>query len=155
MATVGIDTYVSEADALAYTTLMGLEPIGDPTVMLPRATRALDDIYWARYISVRVSISQPLAWPRYGIEPDFPSNLADATTEMALLLQSGVNVFAPPAPAVLEERTKVDVIEQELKFAQPYTLSQGTLHRVNMLLGPLLSGDVSTGDIGSMRLVRG
>ena len=142
---VGTNTYASEAHALAYTTLMGLEELTDTEALLKRATRALD-AYSSRFVGEQSDSAQPLEWPRT-THDGIPSKIADATVELALMLQNSVNVFAQQAPFVTSESVEVDVISTSKTYAAPHR--EDTLYRISMLLNKYLTSS------SSVRLVRG
>jgi hypothetical protein len=156
--TVGTDSYISDADAASYIALMGLDTLDDAEPLLRRATQAVDRLYGARFIGSKADSTQALLWPRIvpdGIDADgnvrdftsIPVELANATVELALLIQDEANVFAQPEPQVTEQSVKVDVIQKTVKYAGTY--APNALHSVVLVLRPLLASSAS------MRLVRG
>lgn len=158
MLTVGTDSYISEADASAYLTLMGLDPLESAEALLKRATVAIDRIYGTRFIGSKTASTQPLLWPRTvddsidsdGSVRDFadlPTELAHATVEMAVLLNSGTSVFAVPEPQVTKESFDLGGIKESREFGTAHTANH--LHTVALTLRPLLAPPNVT------RLVRG
>lgn len=156
--TVGTNTYVSEADADTYIELMGLAELSAPEALLKRATQALDRLYGSRFIGSKATSTQALAWPRIVVEDidsdgnarnftGIPTEVANATVELALLMDSGSNVFAQPEPMVTKETVQVDVISQSREYASAF--SANALHSVALVLRPLLASTFGA------RLVRG
>lgn len=110
---VNADSYASLADATAYFTNRGIaEWTGTDTVKenaLRRATTYLDNQYRGRWVGVRVTETQALAWPRADgyrawttplLDSDgfdiatntIPTRVRDACLEAALLVVTGVTL---------------------------------------------------------------
>ena len=165
--TVGTNTYVDEAAAAEYCELAGLDALANPETSLKRATLALDRLYGGRFIGVKASIAQALAWPRrptasqvdasqdwyvvdsFGNYRDFngiPVEVQQATVELAVLIEDGKDVYLQPEPRVVSESVELDVIKQSRTYLSGYMVTP--LNKVNVILAPLLTR------AGSIRLVR-
>lgn len=143
---VGTNTYADEAHAAEYIALMGLDDLSDPEASLKRATRSLDDIYGLRFAGEPTDSEQPLAWPRDG-STSIPHHIADATVELALMIEQGLNVFAQEDPLITSSTVAVGPITEAINYAIPF--KQDHLYRISMLVRGHL---VST---STVRLVRG
>lgn len=157
--TVGVDTYISAADASAYCTLMDLPQLSDAETLLKRATKALDRIYGPNYIGTKQTSSNPLLWPRYvpsGLDAynndtDFssiPSAVAEATVELAVLMDAGQSVFTQPSQGVTSESISIDVISISNSYAGSQGSSEDPLYSVTLALRPVLISS------GTIKLVR-
>lgn len=164
--TVGIDTYISLDDARAYVTANGLAPLPvddtDAENLLKQATTALDRLYGNKYLGQKSSMTQPLAWPRivtmtpipyyagewpyvtydsFGNPRDFSGLQPEtgyAQIELAKLIQASVDIYAQPAPRVIESRNKVATLEQAQKFAGSQGYSEDSTYKVGLVLAPIL-----------------
>lgn len=145
---IGTNTYADADHADRYIEIMGLPLLSDQEPLLKRATRILDDIYGTRFIGTKSSDTQMLEWPRDGAS-SIPPNIADATVELALLIDSGINPFAPPGPSISSESFSVGPISESKTYAQPYT-GFDTFHRIEMLLARFVKSQLN-----NVRLVRG
>lgn len=158
--TVGTDSYISVADAAAYCELAGLDSLGVDTAesSLKQATLALDRLYGARFIGLKEQLSQALAWPRrpttaqvdssqdwyvvdsFGNYRDFsgiPTEVKQATVELAVLIEAGTNPYVQPEPVVTTETVEVDVIKQSRSYQAGYRTDP--LFKVTAVLAPLLA----------------
>jgi hypothetical protein len=159
--TLGTDTYISLVDARAYCSdndLASLPDVdADAEKLLKRATKSLDRIYGNKYLGYASVASQPLYWPRKAatssddtwsltVDSDgnprdltgIPSELGYAATELALMLQSGENVYEQPQPALKEEVNKIDTLESRKVYNSVNGYSSDTLYLIKLLLRPLL-----------------
>jgi len=173
--TVGVDTYISLADARTYVAVQGLTPLpildADAEALLKRATIALDRNYGNRYLGIKVSETQTLAWPRNYInsvvniphfEGEWPYVVVDsdgnprdfsglqpetgyAETEMAVMLQANVDLYAQPDPYLSQIRQKVSSLEEEKQFKGNQGYRVDPLYKITLILRPLLK--TSTGSI--------
>lgn len=164
MITVGVDTYISLADARTYCSDNALDALpsddAQAETLLKRAAKALDQIYGKNYIGQK-KLSSTLYWPRdfayaqphytdeyiWIVDSDgnprndlasIPAELGPAQTEMAVKLQSGEDVFAQPAPGLLSERSKLDVLETEKTYKSNTGYSNDPLYKIKLILRPLL-----------------
>lgn len=146
-------SYVSVADADAYFEQLGVTGwVGtttDKETALNRASEYMDARFGARYIGLKLTTAQALAWPRYGI-PDFdpavlPANLIRACCQYAL--RALVAELAPDL--VFDEsglsrnvkRQKVGPIEIE------YGALQAGLGSKPMLFRPYPAADILLRDL--------
>lgn len=174
--TVGTDSYISLADARTYVAANGLTALpivdADAEALLKRATTSLDRIYGAKYLGSKESMTQSLAWPRFvgtgyphgtgeslyvtidsdgnprdftGLQPE----LGQAETEMAVMLQAGVDVYAQPEPFLSVERNKVSALEQEKQFKSAQGYRNDPLYKIALILRPILTS--STGQVSITR----
>ena len=169
--TVLTDTYISLADARAYVTAAGLTPLpavdADAEALLKRATTTLDRIYGAKYIGMKATIEQPLAWLRsfaaqqphgtgewpyvafdsIGNPRDFSvlqPELGYAEVELAVMMQGGVDPYVQPDPLVTQERNKVGSLEQEKQYAGSQGYRVDPLYKIALILKPLLVSSSSS-----------
>ena len=111
---VGTNSYVSEAELTTYATDRGITISGSTNILL---IQAMDYIESRDYRGRKFSSTQPLQFPRYytadapAVAPDVPEKIKTAEIVAALLIDSGVNLFATIGRAT--KREKVDVIEVE------------------------------------------
>jgi hypothetical protein len=177
MITVGTDTYLSLADARTYVTANGLTPLplvdAEAESLLKRATTTIDRIYGAKYLGSKEDMTQPLAWPRLvgtgyphsdgeslfvtidsdgnprdfsGLQPE----LGQAETELAVMLQAGVDPYAQPDPFLSMERNKVSALEQEKQYKGSQGYRADPLYKIGLILRPILELAV-----GSISITRG
>jgi hypothetical protein len=159
--TVGTDSYVSLANARAYLAKVGKSlPSTDSVAedLLKQATLAIDRIFADRFIGVRIS-SNPLEWPRladyvgpggvniggaggYGysntgryLEP-IPREVEQATSELAVLLDEGLNPYTQPEAAVMDSSITVDVISISTKASGARV--DDPIFNVSLILRPVL-----------------
>jgi hypothetical protein len=170
--TLGTDTYISLEDARTYCTNMGVGPLptedADAEALLKRAAKALDRRWGNRFIGVKSSLSQAMAWPRdvavtgayrgqgeswaYTLDSDgnprdfnsIPVEMGEAQVEMALFIEAGEDPLQQNAPTMSEYSVTVDVISETKKYAHSY--QQPAFYNVLVILRPLLvptSGSIS------------
>lgn len=165
MITVGLDTYISLADARTYCSDNSLDSLpADDTeaeTLLKRAAKTMDQIYSNQYIGQK-RLSSTLKWPRdfayaqphfdgeyiWVVDSDgnprddlsgIPEELGYAQTEMAIKLQSDADsVYAQPEPALASERSKLDVMETEKTYKSSSGYVADTLYKIKLILRPLL-----------------
>jgi len=157
---VGTDTYVSVDEADAYITAQGLSPLSDPESSLARATLALDRLYAGRYLGLKQTVNQPLHWPRvasynftadadhyfYTVDADgnprdfsgIPTEIKQATIELAIQLESGVDPYAQPDPLVTSESVEIDVIKTNKTYSNVGGYRVDPLYSITLILRPLL-----------------
>ena len=159
--TVGIDVYISVADADSYwlarnDATWAAATTAEKEKALREATQYMDGAYV--FIGELTSLNQNLAWPRSGAvitsgnfrDKDFdsdviPQKVEEACAELAL---EALSARLRPAEDRNVKREKVDVIEVEyLDFAPTYK----TYSFVSMLLKGLVIGG---GNSNSVNLVR-
>jgi hypothetical protein len=165
--TVGTDTYISLADARAYTAENGLTALptvdADAETLLKRSTKALDQIYGAKYLGMKETIQQSLAWPRlflqgtispHGVNEwpyiitdsdgnprDFsitPVEVSYAEVELASMLQAGTDIYAQPQAAVNFDRSVVGTLEKEFRTTDNKSYRVDPLYKISLILRPLL-----------------
>ena len=161
---VGTDTYTTLTDARTYIAAQGLSELPtddtEADVLLRKAAKALDRRWGNRYLGMKETMSQPMAWPRnvgqvgtyrgegetwgYTIDSDgnprdfsgYPLELCEAQTEMALLLQDGADQFAQSEAAVTEVSQSVGDLSSTKKYKTAYQTP--VFYNIAMLLRPLL-----------------
>lgn len=125
--TVGVNSFVSVADADAYFTDRGNASwTGTDTEKenaLIRGTDYLVQKYTARWRGTLTSLSQVLPWPRIGVvtsdgqiiaSTTMPAAVENATSEMGLRALSNSDLFADTGAGTESlKRNKVDVLEKE------------------------------------------
>lgn len=119
--TVGVDSYVSEAELTAYATSRGVTIVGDLSVLLIKAMDYLETRAW---IGAKTQATQPLAWPRvicgYGYDSaTVPAPIKNAQMIAAILIDGGHDL--QPVVGRVTKREKVDVIEVEYDDKAPLT----------------------------------
>lgn len=122
----GANSYAAIADADAYhaerlNTEWTAASTAQKTAALLNATVYLDGKYRNRWQGSRITVLQPLEWPRYGVTvgvgylvaaTTIPDAIKYATCELALRALS--SPLAPDvAPSARVKRKKIDVIETE------------------------------------------
>lgn len=176
--TVGTDTYITLANARAYVLANGLAalPVGDSDAetLLRKATKSLDQIYGAKYLGMKSTIQQALAWPRIFVEGtlkphginewpyiivdsdgnprDFstiPVEVTYAEVEIASMFQAGVDVYAQPQATVNFERSVVGTLEKEIRTTDNKSYRVDPLYKISLILRPLLIN--SNGSISATR----
>lgn len=144
--TVGVDTYATAAQLAAYAAARGIEPAGEPEVLLVQAMDYLESLegQWQGY---RTSDTQPLAWPRTGVyvygtalaDDAIPQSLRDAQCRLALDVDSGVallpTVSAGSKGSVIEETVFGAV---SVKYAEGTNNTQPVFTAAMGLLKPLM-----------------
>lgn len=169
--TVGTNTYISLADARTYVAANGLTPLplvdADAEALLTRATTTLDRVYGAKYLGSKEVATQSLAWPRFvgtgyphdtgeslyvtydsdgnprdfsGLQPE----LGYAETELAVMLQAGVDPYVQPTPYLSMERNKVSALEQEKQYKGAQGYRADPLYKISLILRPILELAVGT-----------
>jgi hypothetical protein len=141
--TVGVDTYATAAQLAAYASARGIEPAGEPEVLLVKAMDYLESLegQWQGY---RTSTSQPLAWPRTGVyvygslqaSDAVPQRIIQAQCQLAIEADSQAlmpTVAAGAKGAVIEET--VDVIS--VKYAEGATNEAPIFRSVTAIVKPL------------------
>jgi hypothetical protein len=151
------NSYVTAADADTYFASIGeLGWAGDTSFKeqnLINATAAVDATYGPRYISfLRDEVTQSLLWPREQVwdrhsrridDGALPTSLINATCEMALLSQNGVNLYPEGRKSnnVTAEAVAVGEISQSFTYQKSPT-EQATyegFRKVEQLLWPILN----------------
>lgn len=156
----GTNTYVTELEAVDYISLVAGTPLSDPEALLKQATLALDRIYGGRFIGRKMTSTQLLHWPRnpdgrmssneegfYFIDSDgnfrvyteTPTEIKQATIEIAMMLDAFVDVYAQPEPRVENEQTQIDVIKISKTYKQSGGYAVDALHTISLILRPLLN----------------
>lgn len=153
---VGTNSYVDEAYAAAYTEEQGLSPVSAASALI-QASTAIDRIFGARFIGYKTNSTQKLAWPRvptteqetpngfYFVDSlgnirDYsvvPEEVLQATVELAILIEEGTDIYAQPQANVVEEKTKIDVLETSFKYVD-VGYKVVPLYKINLILSPLL-----------------
>lgn len=141
--TVGTDTYATAAQLAAYAAARGIEPAGEPEVLLVQAMDYLESLegQWQGY---RTSDTQPLAWPRTGVyvygslqaSDAVPQRIIQAQCQLAIEADSQAlmpTVVAGAKGAVIEET--VDVIS--VKYAEGATNEAPVFRSVTAIVKPL------------------
>lgn len=164
--TLGTDTYITLLDARTYCSDNDLATLpevdADAEKLLRRATKALDRVYGNKYLGYASVAGQPLYWPRtlatavtphgdgeawlYTIDADgnprnltgIPHELGYATTELALMLQNGDDIYTQPFPFLKEELNKIDTLESRKVYSNVSGYSEDPLYSIKLLLRPIL-----------------
>lgn len=176
--TVGTDTYISLVDAQTYATNNGLTLGANNAAtetLLKQATVALDRIYGNKYLGIKATETQSLAWPRIYTNSDvivphyageWPYVTVDsdgnprdfsgiqpesgyAEVELAAMLQSGTDPYLQPEPSLSQIRQKVATLEEEKQFKSSQGYQTNPLYKIALILRPLLKS--STGYIPMTR----
>ena len=162
--TLGVDTYISYTDAVAYATANGLQGFpteeSDGEVLLRRAAKAIDRRWGNRFLGEKQLVTQSLAWPRYvastyrphgqgetlgwtydsdGNPRDFsgiPPELGEAQVELAVLIANSLDPLQQVENAVTESTKKLGDLESTKKYASPYASTP--FYSVMTILRPLL-----------------
>ena len=175
--TVGVDTYISLADARAYVAATGLTPLptldADAEKLLKNATQTLDRLYAGKYLGMKATIEQSLQWPRTfaGMVPhgvgewpyiyvdsdgnprdfeDLQPETAYAEVELAAVLQAGQDPYAQPGPRVNFDRSRVGTLEKEFHTSDSNSYRVDPLFKINVILRPILNQPT-----GSVPITRG
>jgi hypothetical protein len=142
--TVGVNTYVTAAELAAYAGARGIEPVGDPDVLLTKAMDYLDTLE-DQWQGERAVDGQALAWPRYPVYI-FGSLIANTVIpqqlkngQMQLAIEADTQELMPTTAvggkgSVIEET--VDVIS--VKYHPGYNNSQPIFSAVNKILKPIM-----------------
>lgn len=168
--TVATDTYISLEDATEYWDLQYDEvfPEGEEgEKLLKKATIAIDRLYGHRFIGFR-NPDQPLEWPRtiweqgnrfdetFGanlnlngrsMETPVPREVAQATAEMAYLINNDQDVYAQPEASVSSESLQVSSISIDRTLTRGYQVNP--LQPVFVVLQPVIKPSA-----GTLRLVK-
>lgn len=131
---VGTDTYISLADATTYLATYSSGEVDEPS--LAKATLAIDRLYRGRFRGVKTDTNQPLEFPR-DAATTIPTVVTQATAELAVLIKAGFDVYAQPAPQVMEETVELDVIKQSKKYGA-LGYYKNPLHQIAVILSPVL-----------------
>lgn len=156
------NSYVTYAELQDYCDLTGRTAPAQASVepRLIQATLYVDRKYGGRFLGRKVDSDQPLQWPRAatytrtidlpdgfytqdadGNYRDFnviPREVKEATSEVALGLLTGSNVYAQDSAAVTEETKKVDVLQTTYKYAGNWQPKNQLDFTVDLILRPLL-----------------
>ncbi len=146
-------SYVSVADVQAYGVTYGLTTTGLTEAMVMRAMRYLEDIYFERWIGVKKTEEQALAWPRAWAtrkdgytqgESTIPVEVKNAVSALAIRAITSTSL-APDitrSDAVLEE--EVGPIRVKYRDNAPTV----TIYRdVDAMLKPVLAMTGNSGRI--------
>jgi hypothetical protein len=137
---VGIDTYITLADAVTYIDAF-VEPGGGADLSesdLRQATLALDRLYGGRMHGRVTSSQQPLQFPRDGSDI-VPACVAQATAELAYLTLNGLNPYTQPAAATTKTSFEVPgAYKESNEYASAYWANP--LYKVSLILSPVLYG---------------
>lgn len=168
-----VETGTAEADATAYLTIDELKQywdnmgysysaLPDTTIMqyINKSSKLLDSMFIQRYPGVRTSSDQGLEWPRleayyvdgWIIDYDVvPNEIKNATAEMvyAVSQDASVQPIISKDGKVIEERVKIDVIEEQKKYASATVtgISRDKVTAVYDALKRLISNVSSTGGL--------
>ena len=148
--TVGTNSYIDAAAAAEYIAVEGLDALTDAENSLIRATKALDRLFGQRFTGAKTLSTQVLQFPRGGATA-VPQEVLDATVELAVLLESGANLYAQPAPLVKSESVSVGDIT-ESKTYRDTGYSTNFLYKLEVILSPVL---VPTSGLRFADVVRG
>lgn len=153
---VGTNSYVDEAFASSYIEEQGLDPVSNAASLI-QASTAIDRIFGARFIGYKTNSTQKLAWPRiptgaqetpdgyYFVDSQgnirdysvVPEEILQATVELAILIEEGTDIYSQPQANVVEEKTKIDVLETSFKYVD-VGYKVVPLYKINLILSPLL-----------------
>lgn len=156
------NTYVSEAEFLAYAEGMGFE-VATPADVVPallKGTQYLEIVPRADYQGAKTLSTQALQWPRRGVtidcvafsEAEIPRELKTAQMELALIaMQDDFLELFKNTDGYPVYRVKVDVIEEQymtprqLSTRPDGSIQQPQYPKVDALLFPLLKGNECPG----------
>lgn len=150
MLTVGQNSYISLVESTEYTESQGLDLVADEQYLI-RATKWIDRTFGFRFIAGRLNRAQTLCWPRYAtadIDGNFiasetiPQAVKEATIEVALQMQAGIEMYVQPSPALTEETNQLDVIRTTKKYASPHlvkSVGDVDLYKIELILRPVLT----------------
>lgn len=173
--TVGVDTYISLADARQYVIDNGLSSLpdddADAEALLKRAAKGIDRRWGNRFIGMRRTYTQKLAWPRdVNVQPgyrgpgeawlytldadgnprlfnDIPPEMGEAQVEMALLMQDGADPLEQNEAPITEKSVEVGGIKSVKKYASSYQTP--LFYNIATILRPLLV------PVGGIKATRG
>lgn len=163
------DSYISVTDAGLYFTAYGNSDTwtaydaDSQEVALRAATRAIDSLYGASFMSKPLTTTQALKQPRQLWYNEFSNAmtgiapcLGQATAEMALMILGGFDPIssADNAGAIKETQVKVGDVEQKKVYFYPQNAKSNLLAKISTILSPLLS-PASSGNSGFYSVVRG
>ena len=136
--TVGDDTYATEAEYEAYAAAYGWTLTGDNEVNLRLGKRAID--------------------LSYNWRPGYPTADEDAIKhaqiELAYVIMGGADPMGVlQGGAIKRKKEKVDVIEEEIEYADGHLRERAAYPAVDALVAPFVFGKVGAAT-GSIRLVR-
>ena len=122
--TVGVNSYITEAELASYAADRGITVTGTPAVLLTKAMDYLATLE-EQWQGVRTIAAQALSWPRYPVylygtqlaDDAIPQSLKDAQARLAIEAdtQSLMPTIAPGSKGAVTSE-KVDVIE--VKYAE-------------------------------------
>lgn len=148
--TVGTNSYIDEVDAAEYIAIEGLDALTDAENSLIRATRALDRLFGQRFTGTKTLSTQALQFPRNGATT-VPQEVLDATVELAVMIESGTNLYAQPDPLLKSESVSVGDIS-ETRTYRDTGYSTNFLYKLEVILSPYL---VPTSGLRFADVVRG
>lgn len=110
--TVGTNSYIDEAELIAYASLRGVSVDNATPILI----KAMDYLESQSFKGAKTDSAQPLQWPRTGVYIDgvlidsetVPQQTKDAQAVIAMSIEAGYDPLATYGPAVKSE--KVDVI---------------------------------------------
>ncbi len=155
--TVGVDSYVTEAQLTTYATARGITISGDLSQLL---IKAMDWLEAQSFSGVKRDTSQPLKWPRYSGDGTWsdpwaeypedangvPVDIGKAQMAAALIYDDGGDPIGAITRAV--KREKVDVIEVEYADS---AASQTLYPLLQSLIAPFMGGNNSGGSFSVYR----
>lgn len=147
-------SYVTLAEANAYHTLYGnTDWDGDDATLdqaLIVACLSLELLYGPKYLSQRVTNTQPLLYPRFAFydqlqqlhaQGSIPKKLKDAQCELALMYLLGTDLFPEEnqASGIAQESIKVGDIQTSTTYQkQPKKSAYDGFRKVDITMYPLL-----------------
>jgi hypothetical protein len=161
---VGTTSYISVADANSYLADQGLDQLdaSQAEALLNQATKALDRRYGMRYLGTKTLSSQPLLWPRFTTSIDayynyngygdltnwtsstIPTEVKEATAELALMLSAEFDAYAAHEPAITEKTEAISgAINTTYKFASAFVDKDSNWTKIDIILGPVLGASRS------------
>lgn len=151
---VDANSYITVAEATAYHTLYGnTDWAGDDATLeqaLIVSCLALDLLYGPKYVSQRLTNTQPLLFPRYAFTDNtgqthtsnvIPKRLKDAQAELALLYIQGVDVFPEEnqTTGITQESIKLGDIQTSTTYSKaPQKATFDGFRKIDITLYPLL-----------------
>lgn len=139
MLVIGQNSYVTVEEATAYIAEQGLDNLSSAETMLIRAGTALDRLYGSRFYGCREVQTQSMEYPRSVLGDDlqiYPKVLKQAQIELAVLIDSGVNLYAQPEPVIIKETNEIDVLKETKEYKQAY--STNFLYKISLILAPII-----------------
>lgn len=127
------NSYASTEEADQYHADYGAPAVWDESTVeqkqeaLRTASRALDAMFLGRWLGVRISQAQALAWPRYDVEDiegflisssAVPREVKAATAVLALLVRSGVDLLPDDleSTSIRRETKKIAGMEHTVEY---------------------------------------